>query len=277
VTLTLDHGKQVVYKFVLDGQTWVVDPANPDQVTDGYGGYNSIKTVDCGTPCGSADAGMATDSGVVSPDSGGGPTTFDWRDAVMYFALLDRFAEWRPGQRPARENTGVEPAANFHGGDLAGLAGNKVNAELLRRPRRQRDCGSRRRWTRPTASTPASTATTTPATTGTGRPSSAKVEQPAGRPGVAQAGDQRRRTRAGIRIVMDYVMNHVHSSRARPMRRTTRAGSMPLDFFGKSCVCGQGCSWDDPGREHCAAGSCPTCPTSTSPSRRRGPSRWTTR
>jgi 1,4-alpha-glucan branching enzyme len=33
------------YKFVVDG-TWVEDPANPDTVDDGYGGVNSILTVE---------------------------------------------------------------------------------------------------------------------------------------------------------------------------------------------------------------------------------------
>ncbi|MBX7196562.1 MAG: DUF1592 domain-containing protein [Sandaracinaceae bacterium] len=36
------------YKFVLDGTEWVIDPANPTRVDDGYGGQNSVLTVDCG-------------------------------------------------------------------------------------------------------------------------------------------------------------------------------------------------------------------------------------
>jgi serine protease AprX len=34
-----------VYKFLLDGETWVDDPANPRKVRDGHGGYNSVLVV----------------------------------------------------------------------------------------------------------------------------------------------------------------------------------------------------------------------------------------
>ena len=43
VTIPLPPG-QHAYKFVVDGQ-WQADPANPDRVKDGFGGYNSVKTV----------------------------------------------------------------------------------------------------------------------------------------------------------------------------------------------------------------------------------------
>jgi 1,4-alpha-glucan branching enzyme len=43
-TLELAPG-EYQYKFVVDG-TWIEDPANPDAVDDGYGGVNSVLTVD---------------------------------------------------------------------------------------------------------------------------------------------------------------------------------------------------------------------------------------
>lgn len=43
VTIPLPPG-QHAYKFVVDGQ-WQADPANPDRVKDGFGGYNSVKTI----------------------------------------------------------------------------------------------------------------------------------------------------------------------------------------------------------------------------------------
>ena len=47
------------------------------------------------------------------------PQPFDWRDAVLYFAMTDRFANGDPGNDdPAPD---VDPKANWHGGDLAGL------------------------------------------------------------------------------------------------------------------------------------------------------------
>jgi hypothetical protein len=50
-TLTLTRGKKVLYKFVLDGATWVPDPQNPEQEDDGFGGKNSVLDVDCPDPC----------------------------------------------------------------------------------------------------------------------------------------------------------------------------------------------------------------------------------
>jgi hypothetical protein len=38
------------YKLVLDERTWVADPANPATEDDGYGGVNSVVTVDCSDP-----------------------------------------------------------------------------------------------------------------------------------------------------------------------------------------------------------------------------------
>lgn len=35
------------YKFVLDEKDWIVDPANPNRQSDGYGGENSVVTVAC--------------------------------------------------------------------------------------------------------------------------------------------------------------------------------------------------------------------------------------
>jgi len=40
-TRTFDAGVYQ-YKLVLDGSTWIVDPANPDTVDDGLGGQNSV-------------------------------------------------------------------------------------------------------------------------------------------------------------------------------------------------------------------------------------------
>jgi hypothetical protein len=34
------------YKFAVDGDEWIPDPANPDAVEDGFGGRNSVLVVD---------------------------------------------------------------------------------------------------------------------------------------------------------------------------------------------------------------------------------------
>lgn len=52
----LDEGSYQ-YKLVADGSTWVTDPVNPDTTDDGYGGVNSVLTVDCaGELAGVSDA-----------------------------------------------------------------------------------------------------------------------------------------------------------------------------------------------------------------------------
>ncbi|MGD9140608.1 MAG: glycogen-binding domain-containing protein [bacterium] len=47
-TLTLEPGTYT-YKFIVNGQDWIEDPANPDKVPDPYGGHNSLLTVGAGT------------------------------------------------------------------------------------------------------------------------------------------------------------------------------------------------------------------------------------
>lgn len=41
VTRTMDSGEHQ-YKFIVDGTSWIADPANPDFVDDGFGGRNSV-------------------------------------------------------------------------------------------------------------------------------------------------------------------------------------------------------------------------------------------
>jgi glycosidase len=54
----------------------------------------------------------------------------------------------------------------------------------------------------------------------------------------------------GIRVVMDYVMNHVHQN--SPVFKQNNSWFWSLSYNGKSCVCGQGCSWEtDPERLRC--------------------------
>ena len=70
----LPWGSQVQYKFVIDGTNWVLDPANPDQA--GSPPNSLLKNVQCGWwSCG-------------APANG-----YDWHDAVLYFAFVDRFLD----------------------------------------------------------------------------------------------------------------------------------------------------------------------------------------
>lgn len=43
VTQTMDAGSYQ-YKFIVDGTSWITDPANPNTIDDGFGGTNSVYT-----------------------------------------------------------------------------------------------------------------------------------------------------------------------------------------------------------------------------------------
>jgi glycosidase len=92
------------YKFIVDGTTWVPDPDNPDRVPDGYGSYNSVIWL-CEEAC--------------------DPAEFDWRDAVLYFAMVDRFHDSDGRSDPVSGASGGDarsgPSGQYAGGDLAGV------------------------------------------------------------------------------------------------------------------------------------------------------------
>src|SRR4051794_35345230 len=83
----------IVYKFVVDGN-WIADPENARKSPDGYGAFNSVVRADC-------DACPAR-------------APIDWRDAIMYFVMIDRFADGDPSNNAAV--SGVEHPGNYQGG-----------------------------------------------------------------------------------------------------------------------------------------------------------------
>ncbi len=50
-----------------------------------------------------------------------GPNTFHWNDAIMYYALTDRFFDGDKSNDHPVDNPKVLPPANYHGGDLRGV------------------------------------------------------------------------------------------------------------------------------------------------------------
>ncbi len=220
----LEHGQRVEYKFVLDGEHWVEDPDNPNTVPDGHDGVNSVVTANC-------------------DDCARGGAAEDWNDAVMYFVMVDRFADGEPSYNDPV--SGVDEAANFQGGDLVGLREViedgyfdelGVNALWLTAPvDNARGAGAgihddydyaayHGYWPRDLDEVDPRI--------GTYDDLIAVIE-------AAHARD--------IRIVLDYVMNHVHEE--SPVYSEHPDWFVPLDDCG---VCGQGCDWDAPGeREMC--------------------------
>ncbi|MEZ4393908.1 MAG: alpha-amylase family glycosyl hydrolase [Polyangiales bacterium] len=108
VTTTITPVGPHQYKFIVNGTDWVRDPENPETESDGNGGLNSVIRV-CGG--GAASCGEAS--------------AFDWRDSVMYFAMIDRFADGDGMSSPVPNASGGDPrtgaSAQFAGGDLRGL------------------------------------------------------------------------------------------------------------------------------------------------------------
>jgi hypothetical protein len=108
VTTRVEPRGRQEYKFIIDGTRWIADPANPTRSPDGAGGENSVLNV-----CGGAAA------------SCGDVTAFDWRDAFMYFAMVDRFSDGDgrrtlvPGATDGDATRGA--SGQYAGGDLPGL------------------------------------------------------------------------------------------------------------------------------------------------------------
>jgi glycosidase len=244
-TVKLQNSQQVLYKFVLDGTQWVPDPKNPKQADDGYGGKNSVLDVACPSACGDATVPPPPDSGLPPQDSGPPPTGFDWRDGLMYFVLLDRFFDGDKGNN--KTEPGVKTPANWQGGDLAGLLA-KVKAGYFT------DLGVNVIWISSPVDAPDGKYSGVDNQDYTGYhgywPTKMdKVEERLGdlqllKQVVSEAHNK------GIRVVMDYVMNHVHQS--SPVFQQNSSWFWSLSYNGKNCVCGQGCSWEtDPERLRC--------------------------
>ncbi len=117
------------YKFVLyrpgvAEPEWIRDPGNPVGADDGFGGMNSVLEVACAEceadadcPDGACLFGTCTRATACEPG-------FDWRDAVMYFALVDRFYDGDGRALPvpgADAGPADGPSAQYMGGDLVGV------------------------------------------------------------------------------------------------------------------------------------------------------------
>lgn len=104
LTTLIEPIERHLYKFIVDGDLWIDDPDNPAREDDGFGGFNSVLDV-CGAACGD-------------------PTEFDWRDSVMYFAMVDRFrdSDGRADPVPGATDGDATRAGSgqYEGGDLPG-------------------------------------------------------------------------------------------------------------------------------------------------------------
>ncbi len=230
VTVDVPWDVDVQYKLVLDGTTWITDPANPNQVDDGFGGFNSVF------------------SGITCPDAfkcAPPILGYDWRDAVMYFVLVDRFLDGNPANN-GPSIPGVETPAAYQGGDLEGLR-QKIDADYFT------ELGVNTLW----LSVPFDNADVAgvgddghnySAYHGYWPKDLAQTESRQGTMAELQAVVAAAHAK-GLKVIVDYAMNHVHDT--SPVYQQNPDWFWPNQNGGNNCVCGQGCGWDGAEGKRC--------------------------
>jgi neopullulanase len=158
---------------------------------------------------------------------------FDWRDAVIYMVMTDRFRNGDPANDPA-PSPGAAPSADFQGGDLRGVTAAIEDGTFDA-------LGVRVLWLSPFVEN----ATTVHVEHGHGVtayhgywPIKARAVDP--RLGSEADLDAlvRAAHRRGIRVLMDYVINHVHQDHEYLALHPT--------WFRIGCECGTpGCDWTE--------------------------------
>ncbi len=217
-TIPVADQQVIVYKLVIDG-TWMADPGNARGTPDGYGGRNSVVRVDC--------------------DMCPSRPPLDWRDAVLYFVMIDRFANGsQANDMPVGQ---LEQAAEYQGGDFVGLR-QKIESGYFD------SLGVNALWL------------TSPVDNADFRGRGTDGHDYSGYhgywPSDMEAVERRLGTEAelkavidaaharGINVILDYVMNHVSSDSPVYTQNPTWFWANN-NGRGGDCICGSGCSWDD--------------------------------
>jgi glycosidase len=214
---------EIQYKFVLNGNNWIIDPNNPDTFNDGNGNTNSLLKGE-----------MCEDYTCAAPPILG----YDWRDAVLYFVFVDRFLDGNPANNGAP--SGAEPSAEYKGGDYAGLL-DKINEGYFT------DLGVNTLWLTVPMQNPnnkeiGSDGKYYSAYHGYWPSDLDKGEEHFGTDAELKAVVDAAHAN-GMKVIVDYAMNHVHKS--APVYAQHNDWFWPNSNGGGNCVCGEGCSWDD--------------------------------
>lgn len=236
VKVTVPWISKFIYKFrIVDAsgkESWIADPENNNKESDGFGGFNSVGS---GVTC--AKYTCEAPAPTCSATAG----AFDWRDAVMYFVFVDRFFDGNPANNIPYSGGGVDPSANWKGGDWAGLLQKLkdgyfeslgVNALWLTVPMDNTDgigigddgrnyTGYHGYWPRDLT----------------------KPERRFGTESELKAVIAEAHKR-GIKVLVDYAMNHVHKD--SPVYTMNKSWFNPLDLGGgRQCICGSSdCPWE---------------------------------
>ena len=111
VSVEVPWGQAVEYKFFINGMTWATNPTQPTTSDDAGDVNNLAQSITCPS--------SYTCSMPPVPPAG----VFDWRDAVIYFAFVDRFADGDSSNNCNVAGTQSTPytSTNYLGGDWAGI------------------------------------------------------------------------------------------------------------------------------------------------------------
>jgi glycosidase len=231
-TVKVPYNTDVLYKFLINGTNWIADPANPNQVSDGFGGFNSKL------------AGATCDMWTCAPAPPMGD--LEWSQAVLYFVFIDRWNNGKP-QNDGSQVANVASAANYQGGDYAGVTA-KIQSGYFT------DLGVNTLWLTVPMDNPEVSGLGTD-----GKNYSAyhgywpqnldQAEERFGSMTELKALVDAAHA-ASIKVILDYAMNHVHSS--SPVYAQHPDWFWPKDINGQSCICGSSaCQWDGPNAKRC--------------------------
>lgn len=162
------------------------------------------------------------------------PEAFDWQDALIYMIMTDRFKDGDPSNDPPPTSGVQDPRGDFQGGDLEGIREKIADGTLDK-------LGVRALWLTPFQTNP-----TDPYLASdnyhlvTGYhgywPIKAREVDPRLGGEAALHALVKEAHAHGIRILMDYVVNHVHQDHEYFKQHP--------DWFRTGCVCGTaGCDW----------------------------------
>lgn len=232
-TLQVPLGQPVQYKLCVNGcqrgEDWKLEPGAPT-IQDSDGNVNNLRQATICSPHLCRDPGP-TPAGV-----------FDWRDAVIYFAFVDRFFDGRADNNCRVPGVSGD-IANYMGGDWAGITQKMDYFKEL---------GINALWlTVPVQNTHEA---------GKGTGGDARyysgyhgywpkdMDQPESCFGTLRelqdlmaAAHQR-----NIQVLFDYAMVHVHAS--SPVYQQNRGWFWDRYKDGRDCICGQGCDWNADGK-----------------------------
>ena len=254
VSVGIPWATQVQYKFHIVYQNsttnpdkYIADPTNPNSVPDGFNGTNSvILGMTCtewtcqSTQIQCAGAPLATGS-------------FDWRDAVIYWAFIDRFVDGDPSNNNPATTQGLNHAANWQGGDWAGLT-KKISDGYFK------SLGINTLW----ISVPVQQSSAVdPGTNGDNNLYSAyhaywphdltQTEPHFGTSAELKTLVSTAHTN-GLKVLIDYAMHHVHID-STVYTDSSHSGwftNLNLPNNGGQCVCGSAqCSYDGPTATQC--------------------------